>query len=202
MSFRQAISDKLKREAVRIEKARSEFNFNSIQAQVKLGSKILDVGAWNCYLGELLRDRLNCEVLSLDVVNANKNEMPFRIFDGKTFPVESESFDAVLFLYVLHHAAEGGPILEEANRVLREDGFLMIAEDSVEGLWNKILTIWFHIRLFLTTGMPWRGKFLTAVQWTKRFREAGFEIKETIPLGHHLGRFFWPNNVLFVLRKS
>ena len=40
------------------------------------------------------------------------------------------------------------------------------------------------------------------VEWRKRLHTAGFEVVETILLGHHLGRLLWPNNVLFVLRKD
>ena len=202
MRFGQAITAKLQRELVRVEKARAEFNFRSIQAQLPQGCKVLDVGAWSCYLGQLLRDRMGCEVLSLDVVNANQTDMPFQVFDGQALPVDSRSYDVVLFLYVLHHAADDQPLLDEASRVLRDGGCLLIAEDSVDGLWNRALTVGFHIWLRLASGMTCDGKFRTAERWRKRFHAAGFEVRETICLDHHLGRFLWPNNVLFVLRKD
>src|ERR1035441_154933 len=127
----------MQRESARIEKARAEFNFRSIEALIPRGSRVLDVGAWSCYLGQLLRDRMGCEVLSLDVVNANQTDMPFQVFDGQALPVDSGSFDVVLFLYVLHHAADDQPLLDEASRVLRDGGCLLIAEDSVDGLWRS-----------------------------------------------------------------
>src|ERR1035438_308212 len=74
----------MQRESARIEKARAEFNFRSIEALIPRGSRVLDVGAWNCYLGQLLRDRMGCEVLSLDVVDANKTDMPFQVFRSET----------------------------------------------------------------------------------------------------------------------
>ena len=202
MRFGHVIAAKLQKESERVEIARAEFNFRSIQAQVPQGSKVLDVGAWNCYLGQLLRDRMGCDVLSLDVVDANKADMPFRVFDGKALPVDSRSFDVVLFLYVLHHAADDQPLLHEASRVLRDGGCLLIAEDSVDGLWNRALTVGFHIWLWLATRMTCDGQFRAIEGWQERFRAAGFEIEETIFLGHHLGRPLWPNNVLFVLRKD
>jgi SAM-dependent methyltransferase len=200
--FPQVIAAKVQKESARVERARAEFNFGSIQAQVPHGCKVLDVGAWSCYLGQLLRDRMGCEVLSLDVVDANKTDMPFQVFDGTALPVDSRSFDVILFLYVLHHAADDQPLLDEASRVLRDGGCLLIAEDSVDGLWNRALTVGFHLWLWLATGMACDGKFRTTDRWRARFLTAGFEIKETLFLGHHLGRFFWPNNVLFVLRKE
>lgn len=202
MGFAQVITAKLRRASERVEKARAEFNFRSIQALVPQRCKVLDVGAWSCYLGQLLRDRMGCEVLSLDVVNANKTDMPFQVFDGKALPVDSLSYDVVLYLYVLHHAADDQPLLDEARRVLRDGGCLLVAEDSVDGAWNRALTNGFHIWLWLVTRMTCDGTFRTADRWRKRFHEAGFEVKETVFLGHHLGRHLWPNNVLFVLRKE
>ena len=78
----------------------------------------------------------------------------------------------------------------------------MIAEDSVDGLWNRVLTVGFHIWLWLVTRMSCDGKFRTTGEWRKRLHTAGFEVVETILLGHHLGRLLWPNNILFVLRKA
>jgi SAM-dependent methyltransferase len=200
--FGQIITAKLQSKSVRAEKARAEFNYRSIQRQVPQGCKVLDVGAWRCYLGQLLRERLGCDVLSLDVVNANKTDMPFQLFDGKVLPVDAQSYDVVLYLYVLHHAADHPALLREANRVLRDGGCLLVAEDSVDGIWNRALTVGFHVWLWLVTGMTCDGKFRATDQWNKQFHAAGFEIRETIYLGHHLGRFFWPNNVLFVLGKD
>ncbi len=151
MRIGQVIASRLQRESERVEKARAEFNFRSIDAQVPRGSKVLDVGAWSCYLGPLLRERKGCDVLCLDVVDANKTDMPFQVFDGKALPVDSRSCDVLLFLYVLHHAADDQPLLDEARRVLRDDGCLLIAEDSVDGVWNRVLTVGFHVWLWLVT---------------------------------------------------
>jgi SAM-dependent methyltransferase len=200
--LRQALADKFQRESERVEKARAEFNFRSIEGKISRGSRVLDVGAWSCYLGQLLRDRMDCEVLSLDVVDVNKTGMPFQVFDGRRLPVDSGSFDVVLLLYVLHHAADDQPLLLEANRVLRQHGCLLVAEDSVDSLWNRVLTVGFHGWLWLITRMSCDGTFRTVDQWRERFGGARLEVKSTIPLGHHCGRFLWPRNILFVLAKN
>jgi SAM-dependent methyltransferase len=117
-------------------------------------------------------------------------------------PVAARSYDVVLFLYVLHHAADEQPLLDEARRVLRDGGVLLIAEDCVDGVWNRILTVGFHVWLWLITRMGCDGRFRTTSQWQMHLHEAGFELVETTFLGHHLGRLLWPNNVLFVLQKE
>ena len=202
MTLVNAVSNKFRTKAERVERARAEFNFTCVEPYIAPRSRVLDIGAWKCYLGELLQDHRGCAVLGLDVVNENKTDVPLHLFDGKSLPVESESFDVVLLLYVLHHAADDEPLLREARRVLAGDGTLIIAEDVVDGLWNCVLTVGFHVWLWLVTGMTWKGRFRKIAKWHERFLSLGFEIRGTQPLGHHLGRLFWPRNVLFILGKA
>jgi len=199
--FKVVIEENVAKRVEALERARGEFNFRSIQPYIPLGSKVLDVGAWSCYLGELLRDRTECDVLSIDVVNANKTSMPFLLFDGRKFPVDPKSFDVVLLLYVLHHAQDETVVLEEARRVCKDRGSVIIAEDMVDGIWNRFLTLGLHVWLKLVAKMGWDGEFRPIPEWQGRFYKAGFNVDWTIQLGHHLGRRFWPNNILFVLSK-
>jgi SAM-dependent methyltransferase len=202
MGIGTAIAARFEQKSDFIEQARAEFNYDSIHAHIPDGAKVLDVGAWRCHLGGLLRDRKHCRVLNLDVIDANRTEMPVRIFDGAKLPVESAAYDAVLLLYVLHHASDDEPLLREARRVVRDGGCVLVAEDSVNGLWDRIVTLGFHLWLRLVTGMTRDGTFRTTAQWRERFHAMGFTIKETVSLGHHLGRFGWPNNILFVLERA
>ena len=202
MALERLIAHSMQQQSERIEKARAEFNFGSIQSWIPRNSRVLDVGAWKCYLGQLLRDRKGCEVLALDVADANKTDIPFQTFDGKTLPVNAHSFDVVLVLYVLHHAADDEPLLRESSRVLRDGGLLLVAEDCVDSFWDRVLTIGFHVWLRLITKMSRDGEFRKKDQWQARFRKAGFRVRKTISLGHHVGRLLWPNNVLFILEKE
>ena len=183
-----------------LERARAEFNFDSIQPYVPRGSRVLDVGAWACYLGELLKDRLGCKVLSVDVTDANKTSMPFQLFNGKTLPVESGSFDVALLLYVLHHAQDDDVLLREVRRACSDEGCVVVAEDLVDGLWNRFITVGFHIWLKLVSGLGWDGRFRKTLEWRTGFERAGFQVDKEIFLGRHLGRRLWPQNVLFILR--
>jgi len=196
------IKEKVNKSVEQLERARAEFNFRSLESHISRDARVLDVGAWACYLGQLLKDRLECDVLSLDVTDANKTSMPFRLFDGRIFPVESKSFDVVLLLYVLHHAADDEILMKEARRVCAEDGCVIVAEDSVDGLWNRWLTFGLHVWLKIVARLGWEGRFRPVPEWQQRFQSAGFSVLRTVHLGHHLGKRFWPNNILFVLKKS
>ena len=60
----------------------------------------------------------------------SRAKTPIRLFDGHHIPEQDDACDLTLFSFVLHHA---GPstfsLLQEANRVTRAGGFVMIAED-------------------------------------------------------------------------
>ena len=114
-----------------LSKDEAKFLFEKGCDQVVIGSGQMG----NVHLSpeaEAYFERKGCEVLCLDVVNVNKTDIPFQVFDGRALPVEARSYDVVLFLYVLHHAADDQPLLDEARRVLRDGGCLLIAEDSVD----------------------------------------------------------------------
>jgi SAM-dependent methyltransferase len=186
----------------RIYGAHAEYNYESIAPHVPEGATVLDVGAWNCRVGALLAERKRCDVLNVDVVDKNVTPLPLVLFDGKTLPVPDGSRDIVSFLYVLHHAPDDSSLLAEARRVVRRGGRVLIGEDMVDSLWQRIVTVGFHIWLLLFTGMGWKGKFRTLAAWRERFAAAGLRLVETRPLGPHMGKRLWPHNVVFVLEPG
>ena len=97
---------------------------------IKPSDRILDVGAGDCRLDVLLQKKVGCEVVPVDVEDFNETQLALTIFDGKRLPFPDDSFDAVLLIFVLHHAEDAQAVLAEARRVTPEDG-LIIATGSV-----------------------------------------------------------------------
>ena len=184
------------------EVARARFNARTVGPAVPEGSRLLDVGSWDARTAALLRDERGCDVLAVDVVDKNATDVPFATFDGSSLPAEDGSRDVVTFLYVLHHADDDLALLQEAARVLRPGGRIVVAEDMVETRTQRAITVGFHIWLWLWTWMGWDGQFRTKREWGERFGEAGLRVSETRELGPHLGRLLWPRNVLFVLERA
>lgn len=177
-----------------------EFNYRSIADHVAPDARVLDVGAWDGRLGGLLHQRRGCDVVNVDVVNHNATSLPFVLYDGRTLPMADGSFDVVLLMYVLHHSRDEQRLLAEAARVCRPGGLLLIAEDRVDGLWRRCVTLLFHVWLLVTTRLTFH-RFRTIQAWTGFFGESGLALERTLPLGPHMGRRFWPENVVFVLRR-
>jgi SAM-dependent methyltransferase len=178
-------------------------NVASVAPYIAAGSSVLDVGAWDGLLGEALIQRLGCRVLGVDVVDRNQGRIPFRLFDGDRLPVaEDERFDVVLLLYVLHHAADDLALLREARRVLAPGGCVIVGEDVVERLGQRLHTLGFHVFLLVFQGLGWKGRFRRARAWQERFAEAGLRVDQAAHVGSQGGRRFFPDNVLFVLRAA
>jgi SAM-dependent methyltransferase len=178
-------------------------NLASVAPYIARGSKVLDIGTWDGLLGQALAQRLDCDVLGVDVVDRNQDLIPFRIFDGRRLPVaDDERFDVVLLLYVLHHAADDATLLAEARRVLAPGGCVIVGEDRADGLAQRLRTIGFHIFLLVFQGMGWKGRFRAMRAWQERFAAASLRVEHVADVGAQGGRRLFPENVIYVLRAA
>lgn len=181
-------------------------NFASVAPYIARGSKVLDIGTWDGLLGQALAQRLDCDVLGVDVVDRadqRQDRIPFRLFDGRRLPVaDDERFDVVLLLYVLHHAADDAALLREARRVLAPGGRVIVGEDRADGLAERLRTIGFHVFLLLFQGMGWKGRFRGVRAWQERFAAASLRVEHVADVGAQGGRRLFPENVIYVLRAA
>lgn len=150
-----------------------------IARAVPYGSRVLDVGCGNGYIAHHLRALLGSTVTGIDLARTTEAQIPYWQFDGQTFPVADEAFDAALFCYVLHHAQSLKPILAEARRTLCPGGLLVVYEDIPEHWWDRIVCA-IHNR-------KWRKRtgpctFLGEREWRATFDAEGFELCTTRPL--------------------
>jgi SAM-dependent methyltransferase len=144
-----------------------------IACVIPRGSEVLDVGCGNGFIAHHLSAMLGASVVGIDLGNSAEAAIDYRRFDGGRFPAEDNSFDAVLFCYVLHHAQDVSIVLNEMRRVLRDDGLAVIYEDIPETPWDKG-ACWFHNR-------QWRDRtgpctFRREPTWRELFECFGFEI--------------------------
>ena len=140
------------------------------------GSRVLDVGCGNGYIAHHLSAILGTKVIGIDLEATTEAPIDYRRFDGRRFPIETSSLDAVLFCYVLHHAQDISTILSEVRRVLRTGGRVAVYEDIPETWWDRIVCS-IHNR-------KWRGRtgpchFQTEDGWRRLFESEGFEVIRT-----------------------
>lgn len=82
---------------------------------------MLDVGCGDGYLAaQLMKKRPDIAIKGIDVLLRNRVHIPVEIFDGSQLPYQDSSFEAVMFVDVLHHIEGPEQLLREAVRVARE----------------------------------------------------------------------------------
>jgi SAM-dependent methyltransferase len=137
------------------------------------GSEVLDVGCGNGFIAHHLSSLLGTSVAGIDVESSTEAPIDYRRYDGRQFPVDEDSVDAVLLCYVLHHAQDFAAVLNEMRRVLRVGGLAVIYEDIPRSWWDKG-ACWIH-------NLQWRGRtgpctFRRESEWRSLFNSFGFEI--------------------------
>ena len=157
-------------------------------------SRVLDVGCGKGFIAHHLSAMLGQPVTGIDLDQKTQALINYRRFDGTHFPVADNSFDSVLFCYVLHHAQDLPALLAEVRRVLRPGGLLVVYEDIPQLWWDRFVC-WLH-------NLQWKGRtgpctFRTDSEWRDTFDAAGFEVvvdrslRRMRNLAHPVCRWFY-----------
>jgi SAM-dependent methyltransferase len=98
------------------------------------GAKVLDVGCGDGLIAKLIgQERPDLTLDGIDVLVRPQTHISVRAFDGRRIDSPDNSYDAVLFVDVLHHTDDPTVLIREAARVARRciilkdhtrDGFL------------------------------------------------------------------------------
>jgi ubiquinone/menaquinone biosynthesis C-methylase UbiE len=110
------------------------------------GKYVLEIGCGDGWVTAGLADKAKKYVAidpdgqSLAQASAKISGVEFRIGSGESLEFENTSFDVVLFTLSLHHQ-ESRLALQEAHRVLREGGQLVILEPAVDGELQQFFNI-------------------------------------------------------------
>ena len=108
-----------------------------ILKHISLGGKtMLDIGCGNglytLALASLARKTVGIDIRQEVLTEASKNKIKlgrdteFIRAAAESLPLCGSIFDAVLFIEVLEHVQSEEGVLREANRVLKNDGYLLI----------------------------------------------------------------------------
>jgi len=83
-------------------------------------AKVLDIGCGDGTISALLQEsRPDLSIEGVEIAPRPTCRIPSRAFDGSHLPFADLSFDACLFVDVLHHTTDVSPLLREAARVAR-----------------------------------------------------------------------------------
>jgi ubiquinone/menaquinone biosynthesis C-methylase UbiE len=182
---------------IRINKDRKRalVKFSLFSDYLSANQTILDVGTGSGQFAQLLQEK-EFQIQAVDIVdktNATLNTP--RIYDGKKFPFESNSFEVGMLITVLHHCPKPEKVFEEVVRVSSKRIFIL--EDVYSNTLMKYLT-WFadSIANFEFIGHPHTNKSET--EWEALFKEN----KLTLIHKRKVKVLFIFTQVVYVLEKE
>ena len=110
------------------------------------GREMLEIGCGSGRLSSQLADKVK-SLTAIDpdqaTINRARKEISgvnFRVGSGEKLKFNDKSYDIVLFSYSLHHQ-DCARALDEANRVLRDNGSILIIEPSTEGEYTQFVSL-------------------------------------------------------------
>ena len=160
---------------------------------VPRGARVLDVGAGDGSVARaLMTVRPDLDISGVDPLVRPDARIAVRAFDGSTLPFADKSFDAVLFIDVLHHTAEPVRLLREGRRVARQ--VLVIKDHLREGFLATSTLRFMDAVGNRRHGVALPYNYLSAAEWERAFRSVGllpdFETR-------HLSLYPFPASLLF-----
>jgi ubiquinone/menaquinone biosynthesis C-methylase UbiE len=164
---------------------------------LRRGQSVVEIGAGNGLVAQMLHDATGADFTLLDVVDYNRSKLPMHIFDGTHLPFKDDEFDLAMLVFVLHHNPDPRPVMEQALRVARQG--VIVVENDVRGMIKKPLTRMIDSTEYLRRGVPPCYFTKSADEWHTFFRglPAHVETLHTFKIG-----LYWNNVVMKVETKT
>lgn len=150
---------------------RAKMLYKEVYKHLSRGEKVLDIGAGNGYLGELLNR--NFKITLLDIVDYNQSKLPLKLFDGEKIPFGNDHFNTSLILSVLHHAPYPKRLIKEAKRVSSR---ILVVEDTYTTYLGKLFLNFWDLIWDSTIGIGTSYNFNTSEGWERVFKELGLKV--------------------------
>jgi len=154
---------------------------------------ILDVGCGDGSIDLLIQGaNPGLSIRGVDVLVRPNAKVPVASFDGRELPFGDKTFDAVMFVDVLHHTDDPCVLLEEAKRVARSA--VVLKDHTMEGP-----LAYQTLRLMDWVGNAHHGVALPYNYWREqRWRDAfasiGFRVERW---QSRLNLYPWPASLIF-----
>lgn len=156
-------------------------------------ARVLDVGCGDGSVARLILERRpDVAIEGIDVMVRPTTAIPVGPFDGRSIPHPDRSFDAVMFVDVLHHTDDPLVLLREAVRVARTA--VVIKDHAADGLLARP-TLRFMDRVGNCRHrvvLPYN--YLTVRQWREAFDSLGLVATNW---NDRLGLYPFPADLVF-----
>lgn len=154
---------------------------------------VLDIGCGDGLISKhIMALRPDVQIRGLDVLVRPHTHIPVTAFDGRAIPHDNASFDAVMFVDVLHHTPDPMVMLREAARVARH--CVVIKDHNRDGfLAGPILRFMDRVGN-VRHGVVLPYNYWPASRWVEGFAAAGL-----VPTTNdvEIGLYPWPASWVF-----
>lgn len=171
----------------------------SFKSFINSGDRVLDLGSGRGFLAEAVRNITGANVTCVDIDDHNKTSLPHFIYDGSNLPFSDNSFDVVLLIFVLHHTDEQIKVLDEAKRVTKDNGYIIVLEDSYINKLQYMITMLTDYLLNAPKGIRTPFNFKKESEWRSVFGSLNLELKSSKVV--NLGFLDFVRHPLFILKK-
>lgn len=139
---------------------------------VPANASVLDVGCGDGLLAkQLATSREDLSIRGVDVLVREGAQIPVEEFDGQTLPFETDAFDVIMLIDVIHHIENPMPLLHEVARVASR-GVIIKDHLADSVLARPQLTLMDRLGN-ARYGVALPCCYWTHSQWKKAFRDAG-----------------------------
>ena len=133
---------------------------------------VLDVGCGNGVISRQIMDaRPQLFIQGIDVLKRPTCAIPMETYDGKRFPFDDKSVDAVIFMDVLHHTDDPLGLLQEAARVARQS--IVLKDHLCENRMAKRILAFMDWIGNRSHGVSLPYNYWSQKQWKEAWRQLG-----------------------------
>lgn len=160
---------------------------------IPTNASILDVGCGDGSLAQSLKKKLpNIQITGIDTLKRENEKIKVILYDGKNIPFESESFDYLMLITVLHHCDDYLPVLKEAKRVAKKG--IIIFDHQYKNRFEYLMLCLIDIPGNIPFGVYTPFNFKTRKQWLDMFNNLNLLETKHSDKVYLFGKFF---NFLF-----
>ena len=154
---------------------------------------LLDVGCGDGFLAaRLMQRRPDISIKGIDVLLRDKVHIPVTVYDCVNLPYKDSSFDAVMFVDVLHHTEDPEHLLSEGMRVARKS--IIIKDHLLSGILAGPTLRFMDNIGNVRHGVCLVYNYWTREKWMRTIASLGMSIDKW---QERLGIYPWPTTMIF-----